>query len=491
MKSIQQLVASLEILFLQGDTGQEVKGICFDSRKAAPGMMFVAQKGEQSDGHRFVPQAVEQGVCCVVVEQMPESCSDTVCYVQVADTHLALAQLAAAFYGDPSRQLKLVGITGTNGKTTTVTLLYRLFTAMGYKVGLLSTIENRIGDQVLPAHHTTPDALELQQLLRQMADAGCSHCFMEVSSHAIVQRRVAALHFAGGIFSNITHDHLDYHKTFAAYLKAKKTFFDALSSDAFALTNADDPNGRVMLQQTVAHPYAYSLKSAQADFRARVVEYQLQGMQLELDGREVWTRLTGGFNAYNLLAIYATACLLGADKEQVLLQLSALEAAEGRFYCIYGKQQKTVIVDYAHTPDALENVLRAIRKIRRSGQRIITVVGCGGNRDKTKRPEMARIAFENSDLLILTSDNPRFEVPSAILEDMRMGLLKEDDSAYFVVEERREAIKLAVRLAQPGDIVLVAGKGHEKYQEIKGVRYPFDDVAVVREYLDMDTMVKK
>ena len=490
MKTVRELIQALDVLSLRGDTAAEVKGICFDSREAAQGYLFVAQQGVQADGHRFVPQAVAQGACCVVVERLPESCPENVCLVQVADSHLALAQIAAAFYDHPSRRLKLVGITGTNGKTTTVTLLYRLFTALGHKVGLLSTIENRFGEQVLPAHHTTPDALELQRLLRQMADAGCSHCFMEVSSHAIVQQRVAALQFAGGIFSNITHDHLDYHKTFAAYLAAKKAFFDHLPATAFALTNADDANGRVMLQNTAAHPYTYSLKSSSADFKVRVVECQLQGMQLELDRKEVWTRLTGEFNAYNLLAIYATACLLGEEKEQVLLHLSALEAAEGRFFCIHGSRGVTAVVDYAHTPDALENVLRTIQKIRRPGQRILTLVGCGGNRDRTKRPEMAKIAFENSDLLILTSDNPRFEQPSAILEDMRKGLEGEDEAAYLVMEDRREAIKCAVRLARPGDILLVAGKGHEKYQEVNGVRHPFDDVAVVRQYLGNETMVK-
>ncbi|MBR6918991.1 MAG: UDP-N-acetylmuramoyl-L-alanyl-D-glutamate--2,6-diaminopimelate ligase [Bacteroidales bacterium] len=490
MKTVSELIQSLEVLSLRGDANAEVKGICFDSREAVQGYMFVAQQGEQADGHRFVPQAVAQGACCVVVERMPESCPENVCVVQVADSHLALAQLAAAFYNHPSRELKLVGITGTNGKTTTVTLLYRLFTALGHKVGLLSTIENRIGEEVLPAHHTTPDALELQRLLRQMADAGCSHCFMEVSSHSIVQQRVAALHFAGGIFSNITHDHLDYHKTFAAYLKAKTAFFDNLPATAFALTNADDANGRVMLQNTAAHPYTYSLKSSNADFKVRVVECQLQGMQLELDRKEVWTRLTGEFNAYNLVAIYATACLLGEDKERLLVQLSALEAAEGRFFCIHGDRQVTAIVDYAHTPDALDNVLRTIQKIRRAGQRILTVVGCGGNRDKSKRPEMAQISFQRSDFLILTSDNPRFEQPSDILEDMRKGLEGEDEASYLVIPDRREAIKCALRMAAPGDIVLVAGKGHEKYQEIKGVKYPFDDVAVVRQYLCSETNEK-
>ena len=480
----------MEVLSILGDDSAEVKGLCFDSREAAPGFMFVAQRGERTDGHEYLSQAAAQGVCCAVVEQLPETVSEGVCYVKVADTHTALARIASAFYDDPSSRLALVGITGTNGKTTTVTLLYRLFTALGHRTGLISTIENRIGERLLPAHHTTPDALELQRLLRQMVDEGCTHCFMEVSSHSLVQRRVEALHFAGGIFSNITHDHLDYHKTFAAYLKAKKSFFDGLPATAFALTNADDPNGRVMLQNTAAHPYTYALKSGDAAFRARVVEYRMQGMQLEIGHKEVWVRLTGEFNAYNLLAIYATACLLGEESEKVLLHLSALEPAEGRFHCIHGQRQVTAIVDYAHTPDALQNVLQTIRKIRLPGQRIITVVGCGGNRDKTKRPEMARIGFRESDLLILTSDNPRFESPAAILEDMRAGLNAADGQSYFVIEDRSEAIKLAVRMAQPGDIVLVAGKGHEKYQETDGVKHPFDDVAVVKKYLCGETFEK-
>lgn len=483
MKTIQQLVDSLEIISLHGDPGKIVQGICFDSREVRPGYLFVAQRGEQTDGHRFIPNAVGQGACGIVAEELPEHLADGVCFLKVADSHLALAEIAAAYYGHPSEELKLVGITGTNGKTTTVTLLYRLFTALGHRVGLLSTIENRIGETGLPASHTTPDALEVQRLLRQMVDGGCSHCFMEVSSHAIVQKRVAALHFSGGIFSNITHDHLDYHKTFAAYLKAKKSFFDRLPAGAFALSNADDPNGRVMLQNTAARKYYYGLKSGNVDFKARVAEYRMQGMQLELGGKEVWTLLTGEFNAYNLLAIYATACLLGEDREQVLVRLSALEPAEGRFHCIHGRRQVTAVVDYAHTPDALENVLGAIRQLRRSGQRIITVVGCGGNRDKTKRPEMAAIAFRDSDLLILTSDNPRLEDPDAILDDMKRGLAGADESAYLVISDRREAIKTAVCLAREGDILLVAGKGHEKYQDIGGVKRHFDDVEVIREFL--------
>ena len=483
MKTIHTLIQHLEVISIHGRDDAEVRGLCFDSREAAPGSLFVAQKGTQVDGHRFIAQVEAQGACCIVLENLPETLSENVCYVQVADTHRALAGLAAAFYDQPSAQLTLVGITGTNGKTTTVTLLHRLFTALGYKAGLLSTIENKIGEEVLPATHTTPDALEVQRLLRRMVDAGCTHCFMEVSSHAIVQQRVAALHFAGGIFSNITHDHLDYHKTFAEYIKAKKAFFDRLPATAFVLTNADDPNGMVMLQNTRAEKHTYALKNAASDFRARIVEYAMDGMQLEMDGREVWMRLTGEFNAYNLLAIYATARLLGEDSEKVLTHLSALQAAEGRFFCIQGRNKVTAVVDYAHTPDALENVLKTIHQIRCEGQRILTVVGCGGNRDRTKRPEMAEIAFRYSDKLILTSDNPRFEEPAAILEDMCKGLAHEDESAYFVIENRREAIKLAVQLAQKGDVILIAGKGHEKYQDIQGVKHPFDDVEIVRNYI--------
>ena len=484
MKTVQQLIATLEVISLRGDARAEVSSLCFDSREAKPGSLFVALKGTQTDGHRFLPQVTEAGACAVVVETLPEHLAENCCYVQVADSHLALARLAAAFYDDPSRRLRLVGITGTNGKTTTVTLLHRLFTRMGYKVGLLSTIENKIGEEVLPSTHTTPDALEVQRLLRVMADAGCAFCFMEVSSHSIVQQRIAALHFAGGIFSNITHDHLDYHGTFAAYIQAKKAFFDALPETAFALANADDPHGRVMLQNTKAQRHTYALKSAGAEFKARIMDCQIYGMQLEIDRKEVWTHLTGDFNAYNLLAVYGAASLLGADRERLLVDISALEAAEGRFFCIRGADGVTAIVDYAHTPDALENVLKTIHKIRQDGQRILTVAGCGGNRDKTKRPEMAQIAYAESDVLILTSDNPRFESPTAILDDMRKGLEGVDESSYFVVEDRREAIKLAVRMARKGDIVLVAGKGHEKYQDIQGVKHPFDDVEVVKSFLD-------
>ncbi len=483
MKKIGELIQSIEVLQCIGDTGREVFSVCFDSREVCPGSLFVAQRGTQVDGHAFIGQAVAQGAVCIVLEEMPERLDANVCYLQVRDASLALAFIADAFYGHPSSKLKLVGITGTNGKTTTVTLLYRLFRALGHSAGLLSTIENRIGDRVIPSTHTTMDAVRINAMLREMVESGCQYAFMEVSSHAIVQHRVAALQFAGGIFSNITHDHLDYHKTFQAYIEAKKAFFDQLPATAFALSNADDSHGRVMLQNTKAKSHYYGLKSGAVDFKAKILELHLDGMQLQLDGQELWSRLTGDFNAYNLLAIYGTALLLGEERQEVLRHLSALEAAEGRFACYSGCNGVTAIVDYAHTPDALQHVLQTIRNIRQASQRIITVVGCGGDRDKSKRPEMAQIAFALSDTLVLTSDNPRTEAPEAILADMKRGLAEKSDADYFVIADRAEAIKLAVRLAHAGDIVLIAGKGHEKYQEINGVKHHFDDVEIVKKYL--------
>ncbi len=481
--TIHSLIQSIPFIRLVGDDMQEVSSLCFDSREVGPSSLFVAQRGTQTDGHSYIPNAVAQGACCIVLETMPEEISDKVCYIQVENASAALARLADAFYGHPSTQLKLVGITGTNGKTTTVTLLYRLFSFMGHVCGLLSTIENRIAGKVIPSTHTTPDAVHIHALLREMVDAGCEYCFMEVSSHSIVQHRIDALHFEGGIFSNITHDHLDYHKTFQEYIRAKKCFFDHLPKTAFALTNADDANGAVMLQNTSAQCHSYGLKSGNVDFKARILEYHMDGMLLEMDGTEVWTRLTGDFNAYNLLAIYGVARLLGKDKDEVLRNLSAQEAAEGRFACISGNHHVTAVVDYAHTPDALDNVLNTIRKIRCADQRILTVVGCGGNRDKTKRPEMAQIAYEKSDLLILTSDNPRYEEPMDILNDMCAGLSGKDESTYLVIEDRHQAIKVAATMAREGDIILIAGKGHEKYQDVKGVKHHFDDVEEVKKYL--------
>ena len=483
MKKLNELLQSVVWLQCVGNTDQSISSVCFDSREVRPGSLFVAQRGTQTDGHAFIGQAVSQGAVAVVLEEMPATLQEGVCYLQVEDASLALAYIADAFYDHPSASLALTGITGTNGKTTTVTLLYRLFCALGYKVGLLSTIENRVGDKVIPSTHTTMDAVHINALLREMVDNGCQYCFMEVSSHAIVQHRVSALQFAGGIFSNITHDHLDYHKTFKAYIEAKKAFFDRLPATAFALSNVDDPNGGVMLQNTRAKRYLYGLKSPVADYKAKIMELHLDGMLLQMDGQEVWSRLTGDFNAYNLLAIYATARLLGEEKQEVLRHLSALEAAEGRFACFTGSKGITAIVDYAHTPDALQHVLQTIRRIRKPSQKLVTVVGCGGNRDKTKRPEMAQIAFSLSDTLVLTSDNPRMEEPEAILEDMRQGLATADPSSYFVIPDRAEAIKLAVCLSHAGDIVLIAGKGHEKYQDIKGVKHHFDDVETVKKYI--------
>lgn len=452
----------------------EVKDICFDSRKVSQGSCFVAQVGTKVDGHQYIDSTIDAGAVAIVCQQMPAQQREGVAYVVVENSDWALGVMADNYYGHPSRQLKLVGITGTNGKTTTVTLLHRMFRAYGYHVGLLSTIVNKIDETEIPATHTTPDAITLNALLRQMVDAGCQYAFMEVSSHSVVQHRIGGLTFAGGIFSNITHDHLDFHKTMANYIAAKKMFFDHLPSSAFALTNIDDRNGMVMVQNTKAKVHTYSLNKM-ADFRCKVVEDTFQGLQLEINGREVWTRLVGRFNAYNLTAIYAAAVLSGIDEAEALRLLSTLSAAEGRFQYVSGKGI-TAIVDYAHTPDALENVLQTINDIRRQSQMLYTVVGCGGDRDSTKRPEMAKIACEMSDRLVLTSDNPRTEDPEKILDDMETGLTSEQRSQVVRITDRRQAIKTAVMMAHEGDIILVAGKGHEKYQDVNGVKHHFDDV---------------
>lgn len=452
----------------------EVKDICFDSRKVSQGSCFVAQVGTKVDGHQYIDSTIDAGAVAIVCQQMPAQQREGVAYVVVENSDWALGVMADNYYGHPSRQLKLVGITGTNGKTTTVTLLHRMFRAYGYHVGLLSTIVNKIDETEIPATHTTPDAITLNALLRQMVDAGCQYAFMEVSSHSVVQHRIGGLTFAGGIFSNITHDHLDFHKTMANYIAAKKMFFDHLPSSAFALTNIDDRNGMVMVQNTKAKVHTYSLNKM-ADFRCKVEEDTFQGLQLEINGREVWTRLVGRFNAYNLTAIYAAAVLSGIDEAEALRLLSTLSAAEGRFQYVSGKGI-TAIVDYAHTPDALENVLQTINDIRRQSQILYTVVGCGGDRDSTKRPEMAKIACEMSDRLVLTSDNPRTEDPEKILDDMETGLTSEQRSQVVRITDRRQAIKTAVMMAHEGDIILVAGKGHEKYQDVNGVKHHFDDV---------------
>jgi UDP-N-acetylmuramoyl-L-alanyl-D-glutamate--2,6-diaminopimelate ligase len=463
-----------------GNPDIEVEQLTFNSRVAGANSCFFAIRGTQADGHRFIPQAVENGASAVVCEAMPVSFAPNVTYVRVSDSSEALGLMASAFYGNPSSNLKLVGVTGTNGKTTTATLLYRIVGMLGFKAGLLSTVVNQVVDEQIPTTHTTPDPIELNRLLRRMVDAGCSYCFMEVSSHAVVQKRIAGLTFAGGIFTNITHDHLDYHKTFDEYIRAKKMFFDQLPSESFALVNADDRNGMVMVQNTKAKVSTYALHSI-ADFRCRVVESHFDGMLLNMDGLEVWTRLIGEFNAYNLLAIYASLLLLGFDKTDVLLQLSMVNSVSGRFEYVSSSGGITAVVDYAHTPDALVNVIETIKKIKSSGQRLITVVGAGGNRDKTKRPVMARVAVQNSDLVILTSDNPRFEEPEDIINDMKAGVDEEFTKKLVTIVDRHEAIRTACLLANKEDIILVAGKGHENYQEVKGVKHHFDDKEVLAE----------
>lgn len=466
-----------------GPLDREVFGLAQDSRAVAPGFVFFAIKGTAVDGHDYIQKAVESGAVAVVCERMPESVHPEVTYIQVRDSSVLMGHMASAFYGHPSRQLQLVGITGTNGKTTTVTLLYRLFRLLGYKAGLLSTIENRIDNQVVPSTHTTGDSLEINALLRRMVDEGCDYAFMEVSSHAVVQNRIAGLCFKGGIFSNITRDHLDYHKTFEAYIKAKKAFFDHLPATAFALVNADDRNGEVMLQNTEALRRTYSLRSP-ADFNVKVLENSLDGLQLEMDGIEVCMRLVGRFNAYNLTAIYACALLLGMERTEVLRAMSCLTEAPGRFETLKSVTgNKLGIVDYAHTPDALQNVLSTIASMREQVRQVICVVGCGGNRDTGKRPIMAQIACDLSDRLIITTDNPRFEEPQDIINQMMAGLSPTQRAKTLCIADRREAIRTACALAGENDVVLVAGKGHENYQEVKGVKHHFDDREVLAECL--------
>jgi UDP-N-acetylmuramoyl-L-alanyl-D-glutamate--2,6-diaminopimelate ligase len=459
---------------VRGDAGVEVENLQFDSRKVEKGTLFVAQPGTKVDGHDFIGKAVESGAVAVVCQQVPAGAPEGTTYVVTKDSSKALGEMAANFYGHPSRSLKLIGITGTNGKTTTVTLLHRMFRMMGHHVGLVSTIVNKIDEEELATGHTTPDSLELNQLLRKMVDAGCDYCFMEVSSHAVVQQRIAGVEFAGGIFSNITHDHLDFHKTMANYIAAKKGFFDGLPATAWALVNIDDKNGRVMVQNTKAKVSTYGLNQM-GDFHCKIIEEGFEGMHLGINGREVWCRLVGRFNAYNLLAIYGAAVLSGAKEDEVVRLLSTLEPAPGRFQYVSGRGI-TAIVDYAHTPDALQNVIETIDAIRRPTQQLITVVGCGGDRDKTKRPEMAQIACKGSDKLVLTSDNPRTEKPDSILDDMEAGLTAEQLSHTVRITDRRQAIRTACMMAREGDIILIAGKGHEKYQEVNGVRSHFDDV---------------
>ena len=484
MMKLNHILKGVEVTKVTGSQECMISDITFDSRKVSENSLFIAVRGTQTDGHQFIAKAVASGAKAVLCEEIPSDVqSKDVVFILTPDSSKALGFVASNWFGNPSSKLKLVGITGTNGKTTTVTLLHSLFGMLGFKAGLLSTIVNKIGNETVAATHTTPDAIQLNALLNQMVESGCEYCFMEVSSHSVVQHRIAGLQFAGGIFSNITHDHLDYHKTFAEYISAKKGFFDGLPDTAFALTNIDDKNGSVMLQNTKAAKYTYSLQSM-ADFKGRVIELPLDGIFMEFNGTETWCRLVGLFNAYNLLATYSTAVLLGIDPMEVLIKLSSIESVEGRFDYVKSADEIIGIVDYAHTPDALKNVLSTIAELRTGQESVITVVGCGGDRDRTKRPVMASIAAAMSNKVIITSDNPRSEDPQEIINEMLKGIDKQDEKRVFSIADRREAIKLACGMAQKGDIILVAGKGHEKYQDIKGVKHPFDDKQILNEMLN-------
>jgi UDP-N-acetylmuramoyl-L-alanyl-D-glutamate--2,6-diaminopimelate ligase len=478
MQSLNQLLSAINGQHIQGERDQSIAAIEFDSRKAKADTIFVCIVGSQANGHLYVEQAYAQG-CRVFITQEKVQLAADACVFEVKNTSLALAQLACAFYGNPSKELKLVGVTGTNGKTTTATLLHDLFTALGYKAGLLSTVVNKIEQDPIVSTHTTPDPVSLNALLRQMVNTGCTHCFMEVSSHAIDQQRIGGLHFVAAGFTNITHDHLDYHHTFAEYLKVKKAFFDGLDQTAFALVNADDRNGSVMLQNTKAQKLTYALRTP-ADFKGKIVENSLSGLVLQINGQEVHTRLVGAFNAANLLLVYGIAVGLGQAPMEVLRVISQLSHVAGRFEYVKSSKGITAIIDYAHTPDALENVLATIGAFRKGNTKVLTVVGCGGDRDKEKRPKMAAIAASKSNQLILTSDNPRSEDPQQILRDMEAGLDADAAITALSIVDRQQAIKMAIMLAQPGDIILVAGKGHETYQEIKGVKTDFDDVAITQ-----------
>jgi UDP-N-acetylmuramoyl-L-alanyl-D-glutamate--2,6-diaminopimelate ligase len=478
-QSIKHIMQDVKVLQQTGSLAKTIHQIVFDSRKAIHGTLFFAIKGTASDGHDFIESAIQNGCKAVVAEKFVQVPAD-VTVIVTENSSLALALAATRFYDFPSKKLKLIGVTGTNGKTTTTSLLFKLFTRLGYSCGLLSTVVNRIGDLEIPATHTTPDPVSLNELLNEMVLAGCTHCFMEVSSHAVHQNRVAGLSFAGGVFTNISHDHLDYHKTFAEYIKVKKSFFDGLDQKAFALTNADDKNGMVMLQNSVAKKVTYSLRSP-ADFKAKVLENQFSGLVLVINGKEVWTKLIGDFNAYNLLAVYAVSQLLHEDQMEVLCILSDLDAVEGRFQYFRSNSGITAIVDYAHTPDALENVLKTITNIRKGNEQVLTVVGCGGDRDSEKRPKMAEIACKMSDRIIITSDNPRSEDPQHIVNQMMEGVESQFLKKTLTILDRKEAIKTAISLANQGDILLIAGKGHEKYQEIKGVKHDFDDLSITKE----------
>ena len=477
MKQLNLLLANVRAIEIHNNHNAEVVSLTYDSRSVERGALFFAVRGTQSDGHNYIASAIERGATAIVCEQLPQQLNDAVCYVVVEDSNIAMAHIASTFYDNPSKELRLVGVTGTNGKTTTATLLYDMFMAMGYKAGLISTVIYRIGQRSIASTHTTPDAIRLNQMMRQMVDEGCDYCFMEVSSHAAAQHRIEGLHFTGALFTNLTHDHLDYHGTYKEYINAKKSFFDRLDKGAWAVVNGDDRNGEVMLPNCKATGYRLSLRSM-ADYRTKIVEMHPDGMLLLIDGQELWVKFTGRFNAYNLTTVYAAATLLGIDRLEVLTTLSQLTPVAGRFETIVADDQTMAIVDYAHTPDALENVLQTIEEVRQDQQRLIVVCGCGGDRDKTKRPEMAAIATKYATTAIFTSDNPRTESAEAILDDMVQGV--EGAKNWLRITDRREAIRTATMLAQPKDIILVAGKGHEDYQIIGTEKHHFDDREEVR-----------
>ena len=477
---LTELLKNIKPLAIVGDTDKDITGVNIDSRRIEAGHLFVAMKGTQVDGHKFIGKAIELGAAAILCEDVPDEKSEGVCYVKVESTEDVVGEVATSFYGNPSCRLKLVGVTGTNGKTTIATLLYNMFTKMGHKCGLLSTVCNYVVDKAIPADHTTPDPIELNALLHQMVEAGCEYAFMECSSHAIAQKRIGGLHFAGGIFTNLTRDHLDYHKTFENYRNAKKAFFDGLPKTAFAITNADDKNGMVMVQNTKATVKTYSVRSM-ADFKARIIECHFGGMYLDIDGHEVGVQFIGKFNVSNLLAVYGAARMLGKQPEDILVVMSTLHSVSGRLEPIQSPEGVTAVVDYAHTPDALENVLNAIHEVLNGKGQVITVCGAGGNRDKGKRPLMAQEAVKQSDKVIITSDNPRFEEPQDIINDMLAGLSAQQMKKVISIVDRKEAIRTACMMAQKGDVVLVAGKGHEDYQEIKGVKHHFDDKEVIRD----------
>lgn len=480
MEFLSNILFGISIQQVMGSTNIPVNKVCFDSREVEEDTLFVAVRGTLTDGHNYIQKAIESGAKAIVCETFPDNLIENITYIITYNSAKALGIIASNFYDNPSAKLKLIGITGTNGKTTIATLLFKLFLDLGYKTGLISTIQNHINDRIVPSTHTTPDPLALNKLLNEMVETGCDYCFMEVSSHAVAQYRIEGLEFEGGVFSNLTHDHLDFHKTVDAYLKAKKSFFDRLGKSTFALINSDDKNGKVMLQNTLAHKKSFGLKN-DADFKAKIIENHFSGLLLNIDGQEVWFKLVGSFNASNLLAVYATATLLEQDSQKVLTILSRLSGAEGRFDYVTSPNGVIGIIDYAHTPDAVQNVLSTIQDIRNGNEQLITIIGCGGDRDKTKRPVMAQVACDWSDKVILTSDNPRTEDAAQIIREMESGVMPHNKKKTITIIDRKEAIRTACHLAKSGDIILLAGKGHEKYQEIKGVKSPFDDKKILSE----------